>query len=50
MSDAGLPTANLEPQHGWRFALPTLIGNTADCVALIAMLNHAPVSHKVTDD
>lgn len=33
----------------WRFALPTLIGNTVGGVALVAMLNHAPVSHKVQD-
>jgi formate/nitrite transporter FocA (FNT family) len=33
--------------YGWRFALPTLIGNTAGGAALVAMLNHAPVSHKV---
>jgi formate/nitrite transporter FocA (FNT family) len=31
----------------WRFLLPTLIGNTIGGVALVAMLNHAPVSHKI---
>lgn len=33
--------------YGWRFVAPTLIGNTLGGVALVAMLNHAPVSHKV---
>ena len=31
----------------WRFAAPTLLGNTAGGVALVALLNHAPVSHKL---
>jgi formate/nitrite transporter FocA (FNT family) len=39
--------ANLA-DYGLRFWLPTLLGNTAGGVALVAMLNHAPVSHKVT--
>lgn len=33
--------------YGWRFFLPTLLGNTVGGVALVALLNHAPVSHKV---
>lgn len=33
--------------YGWRFLLPTLIGNTLGGVALVALLNHAPVSHEV---
>jgi formate/nitrite transporter FocA (FNT family) len=31
----------------WRFLLPTLLGNTLGGVALVALLNHAPVSHEV---
>jgi formate/nitrite transporter FocA (FNT family) len=30
-----------------RFFVPTLLGNTIGGVGLVAMLNHAPVSHKV---
>jgi formate/nitrite transporter FocA (FNT family) len=39
-------TASLA-DYGWRFFAPTLLGNTVGGVALVAMLNHAPVSHKV---
>ena len=33
--------------YGWRFFLPTVLGNSLGGVALVAMLNHAPVSHKL---
>jgi formate/nitrite transporter FocA (FNT family) len=33
----------------WRFLAPTLVGNTIGGVALVAMLNHAPVSHKIEE-
>jgi formate/nitrite transporter FocA (FNT family) len=32
------------------FFLPTVIGNTIGGVALVALLNHAPVAHKVAED
>lgn len=32
------------------FFLPTLIGNTIGGVALVALLNHAPVAHKVAEE
>ncbi|HET9160177.1 MAG TPA: formate/nitrite transporter family protein [Caulobacteraceae bacterium] len=31
------------------FFIPTLLGNTIGGVALVALLNHAPISHKLTD-
>jgi len=31
----------------WRFALPTLLGNTIGGVSLVAILNHAPVHEEI---
>ncbi len=36
-------------QYLVRFLIPTLIGNTIGGVSLVGLLNHAPVSEKVTD-
>lgn len=36
-------------EYAWRFFLPTILGNTIGGVALVAMLNHAPLSAELRD-